>query len=484
MSIKKHIVATKPLVFKKYDIRGIVDQELFINDIYRITQATAQYFRQEQPALTTLIVGMDGRTHSPEIKKLVCAALQDLGINVIFIGTCPTPVFYYANQVLAAAGGIMITASHNPKEYNGLKLVINKINLFDQAIVAIKELFFSNQHFTLAPQRGTYQEQDIITPYISFLENQFNALKNNNFTAIIDCANGATGTVIPELVNRMNWKNVTLINSTVDGTFPAHEANPTIDENIREIQEFITQKKNGERTNCVGIGFDGDGDRMVAVTENGTPIRGDECYTIMGQALAQEHGPFSMVVDIKCANSLLDLLRSLGITCYFAPCGVGFVREKIRNHNALFGGELSCHYCFNDRYFGYDDGMYAMMRIFELIITKKTTLQTRYEQLPARYFSPELRIPCSQEHKWDIVAAVKQNVASYPDSTLITIDGMRLETPCGCATLRASNTEPLLSLRIEGTNQENLDMLMQEFYTLLLPHVDRTILTKTMNIDR
>jgi len=470
-------VATKSFVFKKYDIRGIIDQELFIDDIYRITQAIAIYFKQQNPTLTTLIVGMDGRIHSPEIKKQVCTSLQDLGINVIFIGTCPTPVFYYANQILDAAGGIMITASHNPKEYNGLKLVLNKINVFDQAIVTIKELFFSNQNFSCTQEPGSYQEQDVISPYINFLETQFLALKNNPITAVIDCANGATATVVPELIRHMGWKNITLINSTVDGNFPAHEANPTIDENIKELQESI---KN--RADCVGIGFDGDGDRMVAVTEAGIPIRGDECYTLIGQALAQEHGPFSMVVDIKCANALLGSLRALGITCYFAPCGIGFVRQEMRKRNALFGGELSCHFCFNDRYFGYDDGIYAMMRIFELIITKSTTLHARYEQLPTRYFSPELRISCAQEHKWDIIASIKNQISSYPDSTLITVDGVRLETPKGCATLRASNTEPLLSLRIEGTNQENLDTLMQEFYTLLIPHVDHTILAKTMNI--
>jgi phosphomannomutase/phosphoglucomutase len=468
---------TNHTVFKKYDIRGIVDHELFIDDTYRIAQAIATYFRQQQPTLTSLIVGMDGRIHSPQIKQQVCTAIQDMGINVIFIGVCPTPAFYYANQVLPAAGGIMITASHNPKEYNGLKLLLNKINVFDQEITAIKDLFFSDHQFLPAHRHGNYQEHDIISAYINFLESQFAALKHSTLTAVIDCAHGATAAVIPQLVQRMSWKNVKLINDYVDGNFPAHEANPTIDDNIKDVQQRIKITPN-----CVGIGFDGDGDRMVAVTEQGTPVRGDECYTLFAQALAEEIGPFTLVVDIKCANALLRLLQSHALNYILAPCGVGFVRNEMRKHHALFGGELSCHYCFNDRYFGYDDGIYAMMRLFELITTRKTTLQHRYAQLPTRYFSPELRIHCAPEKKWTIVEQVKKEVASYPNSSLITIDGIRLEVPHGCVTLRASNTEPLISLRIEGTNQKNLDTLIQEFYTLLVPHVDRTTLAKTMNI--
>ena len=471
-------IATSPLVFKKYDIRGIINQELIIDDIYRITQAIATCFQQQDSTINTLVVGMDGRTHSPHIKEQVCTALQDHGINVIFLGICPTPTFYFANETLPASGGIMITASHNPKQYNGLKLMLHKKNVFDQAIVTIKELFFSHQNFPPATVSGTYQEKDIIEPYIDFLAKQFNHLHAKSIKAVIDCAHGATAAIIPQLVKRMNWAQVHLINSIVDGTFPAHEADPTKEENTRDLQTHIQ-----EHPGYFGVGFDGDGDRMGAVTEHAIPIRnGDELSSLFCQAIKDKIGPFNLVVDIKCSSVLLKQFDQLNIAYTLSPCGVGFLRTIMQQKKALFGGEISCHFCFKDRYFGYDDGIYAMMRLFELIDKAGTTLQACYDNLPSRFCSPELRVACSHEQKWELVEHVKQQVENWPNSTLTTIDGIRLELPHGCITMRASNTEPVLSIRFEGTTQKNLDMITHEFYMLLTPHFDKNYLAQALSI--
>jgi len=468
---------TNPSVFKKYDIRGIVNQDLIIDEIYQLTRAIATYLKQQEPVLNTLIVGMDGRTHSAAIKEHVCAALQDHGINVIFIGTCTTPAFYYANEILNASGGIMITASHNPKEYNGLKIRLNKENVFDQEIVTIKNIFFANHAYSHANVHGTYQEQDVITPYILLLEYQFKHLKNIQLKAIIDCAHGATATIIPTLVKRMGWNNMQVLYGTIDGTFPAHEADPTKEENILELRNLVRQQPE-----TVGISFDGDGDRFLALTENGAMLRGDELSTIFCQAIKKELGSFKLAIDIKCSSVLLAQLHAWELEYILTPCGVGFVRKAMQKTTALFGGELSCHFCFADRYFGYDDGIYAMMRLIEFLTLTQKSLQEVSDQLPARFCSPELRINCTNDQKFAIVEQIKQQVSTYPNSRLITIDGIRLELPNGCITLRASNTEPVLSLRFEGSNQKNLDLITREFSTLLLPHFDRAYLEKTLNL--
>lgn len=467
-------------VFKKYDIRGIVDQDLIIADSYRLAQAIVTYFKQQQPPVTTLIVGMDGRIHSLAIKEHVCRALQDMGINVIFLGVCPTPLFYFANEILdaqggtATSGGIMITASHNPKQYNGFKLMLNKKSVFDREIQAIKELFFSQQQFAQAEKPGFYTEHSVLEAYIDTLTQQFAHLKNKSFKAILDCAHGATAVVIPELVQRMGWNQVQVLYGTIDGNFPAHEANPTTQENMQELQELIKA-----RTDTIGIGFDGDGDRMAAITEQGTLVcAGDELTYLFCQAIKDAVGPCTIVVDIKCANALLQKFKEWNVDYTLTPCGIGYVRQAMRTNNAVLGGELSCHFCFKDRYFGYDDGIYAMMRLFELLYHAACPLHALHAQLPARFCSSEIRLHCDHEQPTKIVAAVKLALPQTPENTLITIDGIRLEVPYGCATVRASNTEPIVSIRFEGTSTENLDRITHEFYTLLLPYFDGAYLMK------
>ena len=475
MDKKNQELSMQAETFKKYDIRGIVNKDLIIEDTYKVAQAIAHHFKQKNPNVTDLVVGMDGRIHSPAIKEQICNGLRDSGINVTFIGVCSTPIFYFANETLDADGGIMITASHNPKIYNGLKITFNKKSVFDAEIQAIKDLFF-NGTFSKTLMRGSYNEKSVTDAYIQMLVNNFSHLKNKPINAIIDCAHGATAVVIPELVKQMNWENVKLMYATIDGAFPAHEADPTKPENTKELRQRIK-----EHNINIGISFDGDGDRMCALTENGTMMSGDELTTIFCEAIKKEVGPFNLVSDIKCASALLKKLKELDLTCTLTPCGIGFVREAMRKTHALFGGELSCHFCFNDRYFGYDDGVYAMMRLFELLDKQQTKLSTLYNQLPQRFCSPELRLESSHDKKWTIVKEIKNKLAQRDDIKLTTIDGIRAETSYGCATLRASNTEPVISTRFEGSNPSNLNKIISEFYDLLVPYFDESYITNKLS---
>ena len=468
---------TSASVFKKYDIRGVVGDELIVDEIYHIVRCIAVYFKQCDQSLSTLVVGRDGRIHSPDIHKHVCAALQDSGINVLDIGVCPTPVFYYANNQLAVSGGIMITASHNPKQYNGLKLMLHNKNVFGEEIEVIKDLFFSGVVPERSVTRGFCQVCDILSPYIDFLVTQFASLKARPIRAVIDCAHGATAAVIPELVKRMKWDLVKILHGKIDGTFPAHEADPTKDEHNSDIRRLIQSFPE-----YFGIGFDGDGDRMAAVTQQGVLVRGDELTALFCRAIHRERGPFALAVDVKCSRVLLEEFKKRDITYTLTPCGVGFLRTVMREKACLFGGEISCHFCFNDRYFGYDDGIYAMLRLFEFIDTCGADLHTCYASLPERFCSPELRIACPHEQKWRIVDQVKDQIQRWPGGTLITVDGIRLELDRGCITMRASNTEPVLSVRFEGSTQKNLDDLKREFYMLLSSYIDRTYLVRVLNI--
>lgn len=458
--------------FKKYDIRGIVGNELTIDAMYQLTIAIAQYFKQQCPHLTTVIVGMDGRTHSPAIKELVCKALIDSGLHVYAIGTVPTPLFYFANHILGAQAGIMITASHNPKDYNGLKLMLEKVSVFDEGIQDIKTRYFSNPTISAGAVPGTYLDLTIDETYLTFLTNQFAHLKNSPVNVVFDCAHGATATIIPALVQVMNWQNARILYGTLDGTFPAHEADPSKADSMRDLQQFIAQHP----TYC-GIGFDGDGDRMAAVTEEGVRVQGDEHGAIFCHEIGKTKPHSHVVADVKYANAILDQCARAGMTYTLTPCGIGFVRQTMRKHNAIFGGEISCHYCFADRYFGFDDGIYAALRLLEILHNNAQPLQKLYDALPERYCSSELRLQCSHEAKHEIVKTLHGRLAQRTDVAINTIDGIRVSSAYGCASIRPSNTEPLLSARFEGTSKQNLDRIINEFYMLLLPYFDEKYLT-------
>lgn len=449
--------------------------------VYGLAQAIALYFRQQNPEVRAIAVGMDGRSHSPQIKELVCNALIDCGFDVIFVGICPTPVFSFANETLEVQAGIMITASHNPKAYNGLKIFLNKKYVFNEGIQEIKKIFLDSQTHPTCPctRKGIYSQQEIIPTYVNILFHQFKHLKDLPIPIVIDCAHGAAAAVIPTLINVMGWTNARLLYATVDGEFPAHEADPTKEKNLTALKKEI--KKND---GFFGVSFDGDADRMAAATEHAITITsGDELAAIFCDAMRQEYGDFAVITDIKCSNAIASQMKGWRLKHIMTPCGIAFVRNAMHEHGAIFGGELSCHFCFADRYFGFDDGIYAMMRLVEAMVKSSKTLQELYEALPARYCSPELRIECTHEQKFEIVESLKKQLLNRPNIYLNSIDGIRAEFHHGCASIRPSNTESVVSARFEGSSQQNLDLIMDEFYMLLVPHLDRAYLRSVLKRD-
>jgi len=387
-------------IFRKYDLRGKVGLELPLDEVYDLAHSIIAYFKSQNSQLRSIAVGADGRIHSPQIKDLVINAVCDAGVSVIDVGICPTPVLYAALHVLEVDGGIMITASHNGPEYNGFKLCLGTSTIWGEQITTIKELF-KNKVKVSATAVGDYRMYPMITEYVGLLKSQFSHLVGMPLAAVIDCGNGAAGTVLPTLIQEMEWNNVQLLYAAVDGTYPHHEADPTVMENMHDLIAAV--KQSGA---SVGIGLDGDCDRMASVTHTGELVLGDRLLAIFAQPLVDQMQGMPVICDIKCSSVLLDLLRKWGAQPMLSPSGHSIIKQQMKEHGALLAGELSCHFFFKDRYFGFDDGIYALFRLFELITQSGKSLHELLQVIPSTINTMEMRIPCDDSS--DALQALKK----------------------------------------------------------------------------
>jgi len=476
--VKMQGIGMKDTVFREYDIRGKVDGELCIDDMYQLGQAIAYFFKKQNPTLTSIALGMDGRTHSLIIKDEISRAFIDSGISVIFIGTCTTPVLYFGLYNLPVDGGLMITASHNPKEYNGIKLCLDKVSVWGLEVQEIKRLFKEHKRIE-ASQKGTYRELPLIPVYINWLADHFADLKHMKLSAVIDCGNGAAGTVLPELIKRMDWQHVSLLYEEVDGTYPNHEANPTEIENMRDVQKMLR-----ETDIKIGIGLDGDCDRMVPMTKLGFLVPGDQLLLLFSREMLKKYPGAGVVFGVKSSQGLIDLLTAWGAQPWMSPTGHAIIKDQMRKYGALLGGELSCHFFFNDEYFGYDDGIYAMMRLFRMLIKSGQSLDQLLTVFPEKISTPEYLIPCEDNRKGAIMKEIKKSFLQEKDMQLITIDGVRAVLDYGWGIVRASNTAPKLTIRFESDNQEGLQNIKKLFIEKLSPFFDRSALQRIFAIGK
>jgi len=405
LTVSQGVAQMKDVVFRQYDIRGKVGSDLDISQAYDLARAIAYYFVEKNPNVKTIAVGMDGRTHSPELKEKICAGLIDSGLNVQFVGTCPSPVVYFALHNYPVDAGLMITASHNGKEYNGIKICLGTQSVCGDQIQEIKQFFKQKKSLnSFAP--GVVTNIDAKDKYIAWLADNFKHLKNKDFSVVVDCGNGAAGTVMPQLVKLMGWNNVQLLYPEVDGTYPNHDADPTKEQNMADVKQILLKSDN-----TIGIGFDGDVDRMVGMTETGQLVPGDIMLGILSAPIIEKHKNSAIVFDITSSSALAEFLEQRGAQPVMCPTGSSYIKQYMKKNGALFGGEVSCHFFFADRYFGYDDGVYAMLRLLEIIVDSGKTLQELSEDFPKKYSSPGIRIPCSEDQKKIIVSGVKDYFA-------------------------------------------------------------------------
>ncbi len=468
----------KDTVFRQYDIRGIVGSELIIEEVYDLVCAIAYYFVQKNPACKAIAVGMDGRIHSPAIKQEMCRALLDSGMNVSFVGTCPSPVLYFALHTLPVDGGLMITASHNSKEYNGIKICFGTESIWGKEIQNIAHLYKAKRRI-VGGKRGKIVNCPVIPTYVDWLANHFRHLKNMDFSAVIDCGNGVAGAVMPQLIAKMGWQDVKLLYEKVDGTFPHHEADPVKEVNMRAVKQQLMT------TNArVGIGFDGDADRMGAMTKTGVLVPGDKLLGIFAQPIVQKNPGTPVVLNVICSSALVELLEQWGARPVITAVGHSIIEDEMRKQGALLGGEISCHFFFKDRYFGYDDGIYAACRLFEILLASSKNLDELLLIFPHKVTSPEFRIPCPEEKKQVIVEKVKQLFEAQPDVTTVTIDGVCATMKYGWGILRASNTQPVLSLRFESDSLEGLQQVKHDFFVALQDYLDVDTLRQQLEVSK
>ncbi|MDZ4151668.1 hypothetical protein, partial [Methylicorpusculum sp.] len=328
------------------------------------------------------------------------------GLDVTFLGVCPSPALYFALHTLPVHAGIMITASHNPKEYNGFKICLGTDSVSGEDIAVIKDLFKAGAHRTSINKKGTYKEYAIIEPYVTMLVEKFPHLRGMQIPAVIDCGNGVAGTVLPELVKRMGWREVQLLYPEVDGTYPHHEADPTVAANMVDVKKLLATTPS-----VVGLGLDGDADRMAAMTKEGELVVGDRLLALFAQHIAHDNPGAAVVFDVNASMALIETLKKIGLRGCMASVGFPLVKAQAKKENALLAGELSCHFLFKDRYFGYDDGIYSALRLFEILVTTGKTLTELLTSLPSTVSTPAIRMVCKEEDKNKIVKAVQEYLA-------------------------------------------------------------------------
>jgi phosphomannomutase/phosphoglucomutase len=464
----------KETIFREYDIRGLVNSELIIDEVYDLGRAIAFYLVQLNSAVKTVIVGMDGRDHSLEIKDNLCRALMDSGFDVIFMGVCSSPMMYFATYTMPVDAGLMITASHNPKEYNGLKVCLGTHSLWGAQIKEIGKLYYAKKQI-VAQAKGAYTEHSVKNDYIAWHAEKFAHLKNADIAAVIDCGNGAAGVVIPEIIKTMQWDNMQLLCAEVDGTFPNHEADPSNAKNMQDVKRAL------QTTDAVvGIGFDGDADRMGAMTKEGELVPGDKMIALFAQPMVKQYPAMTVVYNVVCSAGLTELLEKWGAQTVVTPVGHSIIEENMETHHAMLGGETSCHFFFRDRHFGYDDGVYAMFRLIELLVQSKKSLTELLTVFPHKITSPEFRLPCDEDKKMKIVQEAKDLFLQQKNVKILAIDGIKVTTDYGWGILRASNTQAVLSIRFEANTEDDLQHVKEDFIAVLAHYFDEKHLREQM----
>ncbi|MBP6869574.1 phosphomannomutase/phosphoglucomutase [Candidatus Babeliales bacterium] len=448
-------------LFRQYDIRGKIGTEIAINDFYNLTHAILSFFKQS--GCTAIVVGMDGRVHCPAIFQQISAACKIAGVDLYFIGVCSTPITVFAHYHLPVQASLMITASHNPADYNGLKIYYEKVAIEGEKLQQIYELFVKKVVVQGDKLGEIFDAVHVIDEYVDSLVTEFVHLKNYQAPVFIDCGNGTGGPILTRLIDKMGWKNKHLLFEKVDGTYPNHVADPT---DIENVQELLAVVKNN--AGSFGIGLDGDCDRVAVITRDKNLLAADQLLTLFACAMEAK----IIVADIK-SSSVLNYAQTHVI---LAKTGCANIKTVMTEHQALLGGELSGHFFFKDRHAGYDDGIYGMLRFFEILQSKNISCDDFVAQLPESFATKDIRIPCLDQKKFEIVQTIKAQLLQENKFKITMIDGVRFETVDGWGLIRPSNTQPVLSVCCEATSAEKLQNMKNLLKNLLQHHIDMQIL--------
>lgn len=436
-----------PQIFREYDIRGIVDRDFDAADVERIGLAFGTLVRQQGGR--RLAVGRDHRLSSPSFCAALTKGLQATGCDVVDIGLVPTPLLYFSLFHLNTDGGCMITASHNPAEYNGLKLCLGRAALYGDEIQAIRRLADTGP-FAQGPSVRT--EAEVRSAYMAYITTQIQLRRR--LRVVVDAGNGTSGLVIQDLLRQLGC-DVYELYCEVDGTFPNHHPDPTVPQNLTEIIREV-QARHAD----VGLAYDGDSDRLGVIDEQGQIIWGDRLLILFAREILSRHPGAKVIFDVKCSQLLVDDIRQHGGSPIMWLTGHSLIKKKLHEEQAAVAGEMSGHMFFADGYFGYDDALYASCRLLQILDRATTPLSALLSDLPVTYSTPEIRVTCADEEKFTVVEQLKARLQSEPEvRQVITIDGARVVFADGWGLARASNTQPALVLRFEATTPERLQAI-------------------------
>ncbi|MCL4106032.1 UNVERIFIED_CONTAM: hypothetical protein GTU68_058338 [Idotea baltica] len=436
-------------IFRAYDIRGIAKTELPDEVVSDIAGAIASI--ADEAGEQTFIIASDGRSSSPRIKATLIKSLMEAGRDIIDIGLVPTPLLYFATQHLDCHSGIMITGSHNPADYNGLKVVMNKQTIGAGGIKEIRERILAGNFVKGA---GRMMREDIVPAYIDEVVGDIAIAMP--LKIVLDAGNGATSNVAPELFEELGCDVVPLY-CEIDGRFPNHPPDTSNEENLNDLIAKVL-----EEGADFGVAFDGDGDRLAVVTSTGKIIRSDTLLMLYAQDIVSRNPGADVVFDVKCSRHLSQLITRYGGRPVLWKTGHAHMKEKMRETGALLGGEFSGHMFFGERWFGFDDGMYAAGRLAEILSTHGASLDDSVAEFAQSVSTPEILIPVAENEKFVVMEKIINGV-DFSSGKINTIDGIRVDYETSWGLVRASNTTAALTARFEASSDEELEVIMQEF---------------------
>ena len=445
-----------PSLLREYDMRGIVGKTLGKEDAYALGRSFGTIVRRGGGSAVAL--GYDGRLSSPMLESAVADGLTASGIDVLRIGIGPTPMLYYAEATLEVDGGIQITGSHNPADHNGFKLVLAHEAFFGPDITQLGAMAAAGDW---EEGSGSCSTIDIIDSYVARLMKGFDGTA---WRIGWDAGNGAAGPVVDKLVKLLPGEHHTLF-TEIDGNFPHHHPDPTIEENLDDLRKLVLANKLH-----FGLAFDGDGDRIGVVDGQGRTIWGDQLLALFAGAVLQDRPGATIVADVKCSQLLFDRVAQLGGTPLMWKTGHSHIKTKMREVGSPLGGEMTGHIVFADDYYGFDDGLYAAVRFIRMASRSGRTITALHDDLPQLINTPELRFPVAEDRKFTIISDIVGQLRAE-GAVMTDIDGARVMRKEGWWLLRASNTQAELVARIESSDSSGLEALRAELFRYLAPHI-------------
>ena len=436
-----------PKVFREYDIRGIVGVEITDPDVSTLGRAFGTYMARQ--GKRRVVVGRDCRLSSDRYRDLLVSGMLLSGMDVVDIGVCPTPLLYFAIRHLDREGGMMITASHNPPEYNGFKVCNGFDTILGPEIQKLRRIVDSKDFIT---GKGNLDHFDIITPYADFVT--ANIRLQSRLRVGVDGGNATGGPVATAILKRLGCE-IYPIYCEMDGTFPNHEPDPTVLENLTDLRNLVLR----ERLN-VGIAYDGDSDRLGVIDHLGGVVFGDKLMIIFAREILSRRPGSVFISEVKCSKTLFDDIENKGGVAIMWKAGHSLIKAKMKEMGAALAGEMSGHVFFKDRYFGFDDGIYSSCRLLEILSSTGKRIPELLDGVPHTHTTPEIRIDCPDEIKFEVIERAKREFKEK-NLNVIDIDGARITFPDGWGLVRASNTQPALVLRYEADTPDRLDEIRE-----------------------